>query len=98
MTGGDFGSKPSRGRNPNGGSRPRHRHVHPEPRRPRAARRRARAKTGRSLPHMEDAPAVAAEVVIVTRKIRANRREGFAGGAGVHESSMAEVVGGIARR
>jgi len=49
---------------------------------------------------MDDAPAVAAEVVVVVGEIRADRDEGPAGGAGVHESSRAGVVGGgvIGRR
>jgi hypothetical protein len=55
---------------------------------------RARAKAGGSFPHMDDAPAVAAEVVIVARKGRADRGEGLARGADVHKSFRAGAVGG----
>lgn len=36
---------------------------------------------------MDDAPAIAAEVVVVVEKVRADRGKGLAGGAGVHGSS-----------
>jgi hypothetical protein len=41
-----------------GPPRPRRRRIRPEPRRPRASRSRARAEAGRSLPHVNDVPAV----------------------------------------
>jgi hypothetical protein len=49
---------------------------------------------------MDDAPAVAAEVVVVVRKVRAVRGEGVAGGADAHERFSSDVGGGgvIARR
>lgn len=77
--------KPSRGRNPCTGSRPWHLREGAEPCRPRAAGSRTRAKAGRAFPHMDDVPTVAAEVVIVVRKVRADGGEGLAGGASVHE-------------
>jgi hypothetical protein len=76
--------KPSRARGPHGGSWPLHRRVHPEPCRPRASGSRARAKAKRSLSHVDDAPAVAAKVVVVARKVRADRGEGLADAAGGH--------------
>jgi hypothetical protein len=48
---------------------------------------------------MDDSPAVTAEVVVVARKVRADRGEGLAGGAGVHESVIDAVGrGAIAPR
>jgi hypothetical protein len=43
---------------------------------------------------MDDVPAIAAEVIVVVREVRADRGEGLAGGADAHESLMAGVVGG----
>src|ERR1017187_932609 len=61
-----------------------HLREHPEPRRPRAPQRRARMKAWRSLPHVDSASAVAAEVVVEVGKVRADRRGGLAGGADTH--------------
>src|ERR1019366_4091843 len=80
--------KPARAWGPHGRSWPRRRRVRAEPRRSRASRSRARPKAGRSLPHMDDAPAVAAEVVVEVREVGADRGEGLAGGAGGHGASQ----------
>jgi hypothetical protein len=74
--------------------RPRHRRVRAEPCRPRTPRSRARPKAEGSLPHMDDAPAVAAEVIVAVRQVRADGDEGVASGASVHERLTAGVVGG----
>ena len=62
--------------------RPQHLREHAEPGRSRAPRRRARAEAGRSLPDVNDAPAVSAEIVIEVRQVRADRGEGRVDGAG----------------
>jgi len=43
---------------------------------------------------MDDPPAVATEIVVVARKVRAGRGEGLAGGAGAHESFTDGAAGG----
>lgn len=68
--------------------RPRRHGVDPEPRRPRTSRSRALAKAGRSLPHVNDPPTVAAVVVIEARQVRADRGEGHVNAAGAHEGAM----------
>src|ERR1019366_3145151 len=40
---------------------------------------------GRTLPNVDDVPAVSAEVVIARRVVRADRGKGLAGGAAVHD-------------
>jgi hypothetical protein len=47
---------------------------------------------------MDDALAIAAEVVVEVGKVRADRGEGLAGGASVHESSSAGVGRGRCHR
>jgi hypothetical protein len=41
---------------------------------------------------MDDSPAIAAEIVVVVRKVRADRGEGLAGGAGVHVTRRIRVA------
>jgi hypothetical protein len=72
--------------------------VHAEPSRPRAARRRARAEARRSLPHVDDASAVPAEVVVEVRQVRADRGEGLAGGAGGHGAGRIAPCASLRRR
>lgn len=50
--------------------------------RPRTSRRRARTKASGALPHMDDVPTGATEVVIDIRQVRADRGEGLANAAG----------------
>jgi hypothetical protein len=42
---------------------------------------------------MDDVPAIAAEIVVVVRKVRADGGEGLARGADVHKSFRAEAFG-----
>src|ERR1035437_3180899 len=88
--------KPCRARGDFGAARtsPRRLRVHAEPCRPRAPGSRARAKAGRPLPDVNDAPTVAAVVVIEVRQVRANRGDERVDGAGGHGGAMVTLQRG----